>query len=322
MSKKSIYSIIRELFGNMTIRRKLISVIMLATTISLVLIGAVFIFWQWFTLRQSMVSSLSTQAKVIADNCKASMTFQESQDANDTLTSLKEEPSIIFGGIYTLDGKIFASYHASGTSHTVDLKYNDVKMYGHVFEEDSLTVYEPVIVDDKTLGIVCLKSTLSELNKMLKQNIAVIVGGLILVSILTFFVSAELQKIISNPILELADVAKVISEKQEYSIRVKQFSKDELGLLIKAFNEMVAQIQKRDLALVNSNQQLEKKVAERTKDLQEEVIVRRKAEKELARTVKKLKRLHYYYCIDPFQNKLNLTAMSRVLFAEFLKQID
>ena len=272
----------------MTIRRKLISVIMLATTISLVLIGAVFIFWQWFTLRQSMVSSLSTQAKVIADNCKASMTFQESQDANDTLTSLKEEPSIIFGGIYTLDGKIFASYHASGTSHTVELKYNDVKMYGHVFEEDSLTVYEPVIVDDKTLGIVCLKSTLSELNKMLKQNIAVIVGGLILVSILTFFVSAELQKIISNPILELADVAKVISEKQEYSIRVKQFSKDELGLLIKAFNEMVAQIQKRDLALVNSNQQLEKKVAERTKDLQEEVIVRRKAEKELARTVKKL----------------------------------
>jgi signal transduction histidine kinase len=273
----------------MTIKRKLISVIMLATTMSLILVGAAFIFWQWFTLRHSMVSSLSTQAKVIADNCKASITFQEPQDANDTLKALSAEPSIIFGGIYTPDGKIFACYHASEASHTFNFKNNNnMKITGHVFDKNSLTVYEPVIVDDKTIGIVCLKSTLSELNKMLKQNIIVVVCGLILVSVLTFLISTELQKIISNPILELADVAKLISEKQEYSIRVKQFSKDELGLLIKAFNEMVAQIQKRDLALVNSNQQLERKVAERTKDLQDEVAVRRKAEKELASTVKKL----------------------------------
>jgi signal transduction histidine kinase len=272
----------------MTIKRKLVSVIMLATTMSLILVGAAFIFWQWFSLRHSMINSLSTQAKVIADNCKASITFQEPQDANDILKALSAEPTIIFGGIYTPDGKIFACYHASEESHTFNFKNNNVKITGHFFDKNSLTVYEPVIVDDKTIGTVCLKSTLSDLNKMLKQNIIVVVCGLILVSVLTFFISTELQKIISNPILELADVAKLISEKQEYSIRVKQFSKDELGLLIKAFNEMVAQIQKRDLALVNSNQQLEKKVAERTKDLQDEVAVRRKAEKELASTVKKL----------------------------------
>ncbi len=276
------------MFSDMTIKRKLIFVIMLACTMSLILVGTAFIFWQWFNLRQSMVRSLSTQAKVIADNCKASITFNEPQDANDVLKALRAEQSIIFGGIYTLDGDIFACYHSPGKNHTSALKHSEVKKFGHVFDDSSLTVYEPVIVEDKSIGTVCLKSSLSDLHEMLKQNIAVVIIGLVLVSILIFFVSSELQKIISEPILELADIAKIISEKQEYSIRVKKYSKDEVGLLVKAFNEMLAQIQKRDSAMINANVELEKKVAERTKNLQEEVAVRKKAENELAKTVKKL----------------------------------
>ena len=90
----------QKAFGNLTIRRKLMSVIMLACTLSLFLVASVFVFWQWFSLRQSMVRTLSTQAKVIADNCKASITFDEPQDAHDVLMALNAEPSIIFGCIY------------------------------------------------------------------------------------------------------------------------------------------------------------------------------------------------------------------------------
>jgi light-regulated signal transduction histidine kinase (bacteriophytochrome) len=51
---------------------------------------------------------------------------------------------------------------------------------------------------------------------------------------------------------------------------------------------MLNQIQKRDLALVNANEQLEKKVEERTAKLREEVVVRKKAEEALAAAVRKL----------------------------------
>lgn len=270
----------------MTIRRKLISIIMLACTTSLILVGAAFIIWQWFSLRHSMVRTLSTQAKVIADNCKASITFEEPQDANDVLKALRTEPSIVFGGIYTIEGSIFASYYRLDQDQTVSPDI--IKVAGYYFRDDLLTVYEPVTVEGKDVGIVCLRSTLSNLHQTLGRDIAVVIGALLIVSLLIYFVSAELQKIISEPILDLADVAKVISEKKEYSIRVNKKSKDELGLLIKAFNEMLTQIQHRDLALVNANEQLEKKVEERTADLKEEVAVRRKAEYELAQTVKKL----------------------------------
>ena len=288
MRLKPFNTVIKKAFSNMTIRRKLISIIMLACTISLLLVGSVFVFWQWFSLRQSMVRNLSTQAKVIADNSKASITFDEPQDAQDVLMALKAEPSIIFGSIYKLDGSIFASYRNSDEMHVDDLEQVEIRLFGYVFDNDSLTIYEPVVVEDKNVGIVCLKSTLSELHSMLKRNIIVVVCALIFVSILIYFVSSELQKIISEPILDLADFAKLVSEKKEYSLRVNKHSKDETGLLIKAFNEMLAQIQKRDLALVNANEQLEKKVEERTVDLKEEVQVRKKAESELAQAVKKL----------------------------------
>ena len=81
MKHKPYNSVIKNAFSNMTIRRKLISIIMLACTLSLLLVGTAFVFWQWFNLRQSMVRNLSTQAKVIADNCKASLIFDEPQDA-------------------------------------------------------------------------------------------------------------------------------------------------------------------------------------------------------------------------------------------------
>jgi signal transduction histidine kinase len=286
MMFKIFYSAIAKAFSDMTIRRKLISIIMFACTTSLLLVCAAFIIWQWFSLRQSMVQTLSTQAKVIADNCKASVIFEEPQDANDVLKALKSEPSIVFGGVYTIEGDVFASYYRIDQRQKVSPI--EIKRIGYVFRDKLLTVYEPIVVEGKDVGIVCLRSKLSNLYYALRRDIAVAVGALLLVSLLIFFVSAELQKVISEPILNLAEVAKIISEKKEYSIRVNKFSKDELGLLIKAFNEMLAQIQQRDLALVNANEQLERKVEERTVDLKEEVAVRRKAENELAQTVKKL----------------------------------
>jgi signal transduction histidine kinase len=286
MNFGTIYSGAKQAIRDMTIRRKLISIIMLACTTSLILVGAIFIVWQWFSLRHSMVRTLSTQAQVIADNCKASITFDEPQDANDVLKALRTEPTILFGGVYTIEGNIFASYYREDQDR--DVSFVKIQMSGYFFNNDLLTVFEPVTVEGKNVGIVCLRSTLSDLYQTLKRSIAVVVGALLIISLLIFLVSAELQKIISVPILDLAEVAKVVSEKKEYSIRVDKNSKDELGLLINAFNEMLAQIQQRDLALVNANEQLERKVEERTADLKEEVSVRRKAENELENAVKKL----------------------------------
>jgi signal transduction histidine kinase len=259
---------------------------MTAYITALLLAGVVFIYWQWLSLRQKMIQNLLTQAKMIADNCKASIAFQVTEDANETLQTLKAEKSIIFGRVYTADGNIFASYYRNGIETKLNLPVP--RKADYIFDNKFLTVFEPVILESEYIGTACLRSDLVNLNTTLKNNISIMVMVLLLVSLPAYFISSGLQRIISSPILNLANVAKFVSEKKEYSVRAQKNSKDEVGLLIDAFNEMLEQIQERDLAMINTNEQLEKKVEERTAELKEEIAVRKKAEYKLAQTVKKL----------------------------------
>ncbi|MFQ5631138.1 MAG: response regulator, partial [bacterium] len=75
------------------------------------------------------------------------------------------------------------------------------------------------------------------------------------------------------------ETAKIVSSKKDYSVRAAKHSHDELGLLIDGFNEMLTQIQKRDSALQKAHDELEERVKERTKNLQQEVVERKRAEK-------------------------------------------
>jgi len=69
-------------------------------------------------------------------------------------------------------------------------------------------------------------------------------------------ISNSLQKSISEPILSLANTARLISEQRDYSTRAEKLSNDELGLLTDAFNQMLTRIQEQTVALREREEQL------------------------------------------------------------------
>jgi len=77
-----------------------------------------------------------------------------------------------------------------------------------------------------------------------------------------------LQKSISRPILALAETAKAISDRHDYSVRATKSDDDELGLLTDAFNHMLIQIQEQNSEITSFNQNLEQKVIERTREIE------------------------------------------------------
>jgi len=262
---------------NMSIKRKLISLIMLTCTGALLLAGGVFVISEWVSVRRLMVQNLSTHAAMTGDNCKAALAFQDAKDAQKTLEALKEESSIVFGGVYSKSGEAFASYYRDGADSRVGLappnwwaEAHPTQMRGqegYSFGEGLLTVYKPVVLDGETIGTICLRSDLQPMYAMLKAKTITIIGVVLLVSLAAYLVSSKLQAIISRPILSLAGVAKVVSEDKDYSTRASKQSNDEVGLLIDSFNEMLEQIERRDAALVGVNEELEVRVRQRTADL-------------------------------------------------------
>jgi signal transduction histidine kinase/FixJ family two-component response regulator len=76
--------------------------------------------------------------------------------------------------------------------------------------------------------------------------------------------SASLQKVISQPILNLTQVVGSVSEQKDFSVRVQKHSQDEIGVLIDAFNGMLAALQSRDQKLQEYREHLEEQVTART----------------------------------------------------------
>ena len=276
-----------------TIRQKLITIIMAACIISLLSAGLAFIGWQWVHLRNHMVKDLLTHAAIIGDNCKAALAFEDSKAAEETLGALRVQESIIYGCIHTANGEIFATYYREEGDESELLIVPQKK--GYYFGNKSLTVLMPITLDGEEIGMVYLLSDLQPLYTALKHNIYTIIAIISVVCLIAYLISTKLQRIISGPILNLAEVARDVSEKKEYSMRAVKQSDDEVGLLIDAFNEMLEQIQQRDSELVGSKEQLEIKVKERTKELSssnvklaEEIAERSSTQRELRERIKEI----------------------------------
>jgi two-component system sensor kinase FixL len=248
---------------NISIKHKLILVAMLTSLVALLSAAVGFIAWEWTALRYTMVQNLSTQAEIIADNCKAALAFQDTKDAEKTLNSLHVQPAIVLGCIYTNSGTIFASYYREG----IDNKMLPPKLEedSYSFDDGFLTVFRRVILEKETVGTVCLRSDMSPMYAMLKRNISIIVAVLLLSFLIAFLASSQLQKVISGPILGLAQSAIAIG-KGELNHRVQVQSKDELGYLAESFNEMAEHLEQTTTSIDNLNR---------------EIVQRKKAEQEL-----------------------------------------
>ena len=77
------------------------------------------------------------------------------------------------------------------------------------------------------------------------------------VFLIAWLLSASLQKVISQPILSLTQVVGSVSEQKDFSVRVQKHSQDEIGVLIDAFNGMLAALQSRDQKLQEYREHLE-----------------------------------------------------------------
>jgi signal transduction histidine kinase len=255
-----------RIFQNASLRRKQVLIIMLTSSIVLLLACAAFVAYDVVTFRQQLVGDVSVLADVIGNNCTAALDFSDPKSAGETLAALRAEPDIITACIYDRRGKLFAHYQRDGTSVLAALA--DVKSSGHEFTREELHLFKPIIVGGETAGFIYLAHDLRQLEQRLASYVGIAVLVLAVALLVTFGLSLLFQRVVSDPILRLAQVARSVALEKNYSVRATRQSNDELGQLVDGFNEMLAQIQARDTALETARADREKRAAERTAELE------------------------------------------------------
>ena len=263
-------------FQDLSIKRKLILMTMLTSSIALLLSSASFLIYDLISFRNLLTHDLTTQAQIIGYNSAAAMAFKDEPAATATLSALTAKGDIVSAALYSPNGQIFAHYFRDKeTLPTVVPTCSADKPYRFVGQY--LEVCHEVTLNGDRVGTLFLQSDMRQWS-MRARRYATICLVFALVSVfLAFLVSSKLQKVISGPIMHLEDTMKMVSANKNYEVRAVKSYSDEIGSLIDGFNAMLSDIQHRDGALRGANDELQT----RTLELEEEVSQRKQAQEEL-----------------------------------------
>jgi signal transduction histidine kinase len=244
--------------NNLPVKQKLLLVIMATTLMGLVLASAAFLGYDRYQVKKNMAQDISALGRLIADRSAAALVFDDPHLAEKNLAALRVKSSIVAACIYGEDGIILASYSAKDVGKERFPAVSDT--LGHAFTSNSLTLFESVELEGKRIGTVYVRANLKELDTLWKQYLAAAALIIFLVSLVVFFLSSRLQRIISEPLIHLTDTTQRIAQQNDYSLRAVKEGEDELGLLVDAFNGMLETIEVQ-------NKNLESTVATRTSEL-------------------------------------------------------
>jgi two-component system sensor histidine kinase/response regulator len=264
---------------DMPITQRIRSVTFRTCAFALLVAGLVHQGFDCYFIYSARVRDLTALGAVIASNSTATVVFQDKESAHELLNSLIQKKQITTASFYSADGKVLATYNREETK---GYRPPAVQPQGHHIANGHLLLFQNVRNEGEVIGTLYLESDLSDLWSRVLEDMLVLVFVLFLSLIAASILSARYQDVVVGPIRHLAWTAKMVSVEQNYAIRAKKESNDEIGHLVDGFNQMLAQIEHRDAALQNAHHDLERRVDERTEELRKEVSVRAEAERHLA----------------------------------------
>jgi signal transduction histidine kinase len=253
-----------------SIAKKLIGLNTLVSGAALVLACIAFATYDRTTSRAVAVQTLSVQAQIVGANSVSALLFNDPETAGKTLSALQAARSILSAAIYTSDGGLFASYQRDDATDA-PLSYVSPSKEAEVRRVDSqqITLVRRIVFQGRPVGSVSIQSDMEELDARQTQYVGMIASVLLASLIAASLMSWVSQRRISTPIVQLAEVARAVSDGKDYSVRASATARnDEIGTLTEAFNDMLVQIQERDTSLHEAQHALEARVLDRTAELE------------------------------------------------------
>jgi signal transduction histidine kinase len=229
---------------------------------------AAFLIYDQYTYRQSLVRSLSSEARIIGSNSVSAIIFGDAQAAESTLSALSTLPHIIAACIFTSAGKDFARYTRTSGDRLEFAPGGSNDGHDPIFRSNEVDVRQPIMFQGQNIGSVLIRSDLTEAYQRLVQYLGISALVMLLSLGPVILLSSRFRRSVAAPIVELAETARMVSVDRNYSVRAAPtVGHDEIALLIEAFNNMLAQIQQRDAALQAAHNELEQRVQDRTRQL-------------------------------------------------------
>jgi signal transduction histidine kinase/ActR/RegA family two-component response regulator len=234
-------------FNPVSLRRKLILGILGTALAALFLELAGFLAIDAVGSRTSALRELSVLAEVLSEGSVASLDFNYPKEAEQILATLHAQRAIEGARIYDRRGLPFASYHRQeGDGGALPRRPPALQ---RSFEGARLGMTWPIRHGGETLGSLYLVTDLSERAARLRWTLAFALGLTLVIAGFAVLFALRLANRVAEPILNLAAAARGAGDRANPGQRVVNTSRDEVGVLVTAFNRMLDQLEERQARL-------------------------------------------------------------------------
>jgi signal transduction histidine kinase/ActR/RegA family two-component response regulator len=235
-----------------TVRGKLILMAVSTTFVALLAASVAMLLFDLRAFQRYWTDDLMTQADIMARVTAPALTFNDEETARQNLAVLRVRPQILAAAIYTSDGTRFATY-AAAPNQAIPAR---PAPSGYRIEGGEVAVFRNIVENGEMVGTVYLRSRYGLVDRLLSYGAilgAVMLGALLIAGL----VASRLQAAITRPLAAVTNVARQVMQRRDFTLRVPGNDSGEIGVLVAAFNDMLAEIGRRSHALQEANATLE-----------------------------------------------------------------
>lgn len=235
-----------SLRSQLSVRQKLIWLILLASALSLLCVAVAALFYEATTFRPRAVERLRAEAGVLEEVLAAPLDFELKEAARKGLARHCVDRAIVLAALYHTHA-LFVSYQRDGAETPPP---SVPAAPGREFKGRKLSLWWPVHNNEGVqIGHLYLLEELPPLYARLPQYTVMAGTVLLALTVVGLVIMRGVRRHVLGPLSSLVETTTRVTRDHDYGIRATVRRRDELGHLATAFNQMLEVIDHRDAAL-------------------------------------------------------------------------
>jgi signal transduction histidine kinase/ActR/RegA family two-component response regulator len=227
-----------------TLQSQLTRASLLTTFLVLLVCSAALLTYEYVTARNNWAAEMRTQADFIAHNSTASLVFNDPRAAQENLSLLHLQQRIHTAAIYDKDGRVFAFFRARGQEPLPGAVNPELLRAGVLFSGSGLAMAYPIRHEDERVGTVYLEGSHDMMGRIVTYGFILTAVMFMGLGIAVLFFNRLLRRV-SRPLDEMTQVAHEVMTKRAWGLRARETEYQDIGVLVSAFNNMLAEVQAR-----------------------------------------------------------------------------